>query len=62
MRMIILFYNILELWKALGKGKVVKMIFKVNLGKLVEGERVVFHIYLVFYTCKFTLKLKFALA
>jgi hypothetical protein len=47
--------------KSLGKGKIVKMTSKVNVGKWVERERLVFHFYLVLDTCKFTLKLKFTL-
>jgi hypothetical protein len=41
---------------------IVKMTSKVNLGKWVEGERVVIHFYLILDTCKFTLKPKFSLA
>jgi hypothetical protein len=62
MRMNILSRPILELGKALEKGKVVKMTSNVNLRKCVEGERVVFDFYLILDTCKFTLKPKFALS
>jgi len=37
------------------------MTFKVNLGKWVEGERVIIHFYPILDTCKFTPKTKFTL-
>jgi hypothetical protein len=47
----------------LGNGKrLVKMTYKFNLGKWVEGEMIVFESYLILETCKFTLKPKLAFA